>query len=163
MRLRDRRVQITYPVRLTCQISGFPTPEICWLHDGGKIIVGERHKIIQEDQFYTLEINKTILEDSGTYTITAKNIHGSLSCSCKLIVDKGIRAYIPPEFYCQLEPDSVTLKEGEELRLSARVEAYPAVAVMWYRNGVSLLFLEFVYKRSFVFKREFQDVKMMCT
>lgn len=37
MRLRDRRVQVTYPVRLTCQIIGQPTPEITWSKDGENI------------------------------------------------------------------------------------------------------------------------------
>lgn len=31
MRLRNRRVQIFYPVRLTCQIIGYPKPVVLWL------------------------------------------------------------------------------------------------------------------------------------
>lgn len=34
MRLRDRRVQMTYPVRLTCQAVGFPYPSVVWAKDG---------------------------------------------------------------------------------------------------------------------------------
>lgn len=34
MRLRDRRVQMTYPVRLTCQAVGFPYPSVIWAKDG---------------------------------------------------------------------------------------------------------------------------------
>lgn len=34
MRLRDRRVQMTYPVRLTCQVAGRPPPEMTWSKDG---------------------------------------------------------------------------------------------------------------------------------
>ena len=30
MRLRDRRVQMSYPVRLTCQVSGHPEPDVTW-------------------------------------------------------------------------------------------------------------------------------------
>lgn len=37
MRLRDRRVQMTYPVRLTCQMIGSPTPEVKWYHDGKEL------------------------------------------------------------------------------------------------------------------------------
>lgn len=38
MRLRDRRVQASYPVRLTCQAIGCPTPEVVWHKDGTEII-----------------------------------------------------------------------------------------------------------------------------
>lgn len=37
MRLRDRRVQVTYPVRLTCQCIGDPQPEIKWYKDNKEI------------------------------------------------------------------------------------------------------------------------------
>lgn len=37
MRLRDRRIQTSYPVRLTCQAVGFPEPTITWFKDS-KII-----------------------------------------------------------------------------------------------------------------------------
>jgi hypothetical protein len=37
MRLRDRRVQMTYPVRLTCQIAGCPEPTIKWFKDDSEI------------------------------------------------------------------------------------------------------------------------------
>lgn len=38
MRLRDRRVQVGFPVRLTCQIVGVPRPEVQWLRDGDPVI-----------------------------------------------------------------------------------------------------------------------------
>ena len=68
--------------------------------------------------------------------MVAHNDHGSVSCRCNLVVDKGIRAYISPQFQNDLEPSIVEIKEGKELRLVGRVQAYPAVGVSWYRNGV---------------------------
>ncbi|XP_043866600.1 titin isoform X5 [Drosophila mojavensis] len=137
MRLRDRRVQMTYPVRLTCQIVGYPAPEILWYKDGQLITSDRRHLITAEGQFYTLEIAATLLEDSGNYTCTAKNELGSVSCHCCLVVDKGIRAYISPDFYVPLDPFYV-FRQGTEIRLSTKVEAYPAVGVTWHRNGMRL-------------------------
>lgn len=138
MRLRDRRVQIRYPLRLTCQIIGTPTPRITWFNNEEKIVESERCSIIQDDNFYTLEINQTTIDDLGTYKIVASNIHGSVSCCCKIIIDKGKRAYKVPEFNCKLNPDTVTVSENTEVRLSAQVEAYPSASVIWYKNGVSL-------------------------
>lgn len=78
-----------------------------------------------------------MLEDSGQYTITARNELGSVSCHCHLTVDKGIRAYIAPDFYTGLS-DQYSFAEGQEIRLYAHIEAYPSVGVSWFRNGVKL-------------------------
>ncbi|XP_034142502.1 muscle M-line assembly protein unc-89 isoform X4 [Drosophila guanche] len=137
MRLRDRRVQVTYPVRLTCQIVGYPVPEILWYKDEELINADRRHLITAEGQFFTLEIAATTLDMSGTYTCLAKNELGSVSCHCNLVVDKGIRAYISPDFYVPLDPFYM-FPEGSEIRLSTKVEAYPAVGVTWHRNGMRL-------------------------
>lgn len=137
MRLRDRRVQCTYPVRLTCQALGMPSPMVTWYKDGVRILENDRMSVWQEHQFNTLEISRTHLDDSGHYTATAQNELGSISCHCHLIVDKGIRAYISPEFYTQLDP-FYTYKENEEIRLTAHVEAYPTVGVTWHHDGLRL-------------------------
>ena len=45
MRLRDRRVQIGFPVRLTCQIVGVPRPEVIWLIDGQPMVHDGKKKV----------------------------------------------------------------------------------------------------------------------
>lgn len=137
MRLRDRRVQCTYPVRLVCQALGVPFPTVSWFKDGIELKEDERHAFLLEEQFNTLEISRTFLEDSGQYTATAKNELGSVSCHCNLIVDKGIRAYISPEFYKPLDL-IYTYNENEEIQIQAHVEAYPAVGVTWHHDGLRL-------------------------
>ncbi|KAI4493465.1 hypothetical protein M0804_001641 [Polistes exclamans] len=138
MRLRDRRVQVTYPVRLTCQIMGYPAPEIIWLKNGMEIPQDERHVVWDdESNFHTLEIIHSTLEDSGCYMVTAKNIHGSVSCRSVLVVDKGIRAYVAPEFLYGLDA-AYTVRLNDELRMSAQIEAYPSVGVVWHRDGLRL-------------------------
>ncbi|XP_064076451.1 muscle M-line assembly protein unc-89-like isoform X2 [Vanessa tameamea] len=137
MRLRDRRVQATYPVRLTCQVVGNPTPTVKWFKNEEEVFFDGRHTASQDEYFYTLEIAPTTLEDGGVYEAMARNGCGAVSCRCSLVVDKGIRAYIAPEFCCGLEP-LYHLSEGDELRISAIVEAYPSVGVTWYRDGVRL-------------------------
>ncbi|XP_045542085.1 uncharacterized protein LOC106716992 [Papilio machaon] len=137
MRLRDRRVQATYPVRLTCQVIGRPPPLVTWYKNGKEVIDDDRRTKSQDEHFHTLEIAPTTLEDGGVYEATARNGSGAISCRCNLVVDKGIRAYIAPEFCCGLEP-LYQLSIGQELRISAVVEAYPSVGVTWYRDGVRL-------------------------
>jgi len=91
----------------------------------------DRHIFWNDDSnFHTLEIIQSALEDSGCYMVTARNINGSVSCRCTLVVDKGIRAYIAPEFLHDLNV-AYTIHSGGELRMSAQLEAYPCVGVVW--------------------------------
>jgi hypothetical protein len=53
-----------------------------------------------------------------------------VGCQCCLVVDGGIRAYVMPFFTHELEERNVS--EGGTVSLIARVEAYPAVGVLWY-------------------------------
>uniref|UniRef100_A0A8D8WY19 Myosin light chain kinase, smooth muscle n=1 Tax=Cacopsylla melanoneura TaxID=428564 RepID=A0A8D8WY19_9HEMI len=138
MRLRDRRVQVSYPVRLTCQLVAYPAPTVSWYKDDILIFPDDRHDFITDGNFHTLEISHTELDDSGEYSVTASNkVGGSITCKSSLIVDKGIRGYISPEFTIDL-PSAVTVREHGELKFSAHVEAYPCVGITWHRNGVKL-------------------------
>lgn len=58
---------------------------------------------------------------------------GAVGCQCCLVVDGGIRAYVMPFFTHELEERNVS--EGGTISLIARVEAYPAVGVLWYMNN----------------------------
>lgn len=101
------------------------------------VFTTDRHVILNDGQFNTLEIIKASLDDCGTYSATAKNEYGSVSCHCSLVVDKGIRAYIAPEYLCQLDSEYSAVEDGE-IRLSAQIEAYPAV-------GKKNLFFFFIF------------------
>lgn len=98
-----------------------------------------RHSFWTDGNFHTLEISETNLEDSAIYSVSAQNQFGTVSCRCNLIIDKGIKAYISPGFSEDLEPSQLEIQEGGEVRLSARVQAYPIVGIMWYRDGVSIM------------------------
>ncbi|XP_058807501.1 titin homolog [Phymastichus coffea] len=138
MRLRDRRVQTSYPVRLTCQVYGCPEPDVTWYKNGNVVIdTSTRSIYVDESHFHTLEIARSSLDDSGRYTACARNVNGSVSCHCVLVVDKGIRAYIAPEFLYGLDV-AYAVKVGGELRLCAQIEAYPSVGIVWHRDGIRL-------------------------
>lgn len=96
----------------------------------------DRHAFWSEDRFHTLELNNARPEDAGVYSVTAQNIHGSVSCHCNLVVDQGLRAYVTPRFLTKLEPEVVELKEGQKLCLKGEVKAYPSVVITWYRDKV---------------------------
>lgn len=93
--------------------------------------LSDRHIFWDDDSnFHTLEIIHSTLDDSGCYMATARNVNGSVSCRSILVVDKGIRAYVAPEFLRGLDA-AYTIYSGGELRMSAQLEAYPSVGVVW--------------------------------
>nr|CAH0104353.1 unnamed protein product [Daphnia galeata] len=76
MRPRDRRVQVTFPVRLTCQVIGFPKADVTWYHNDNAIIIGgddDRHSYSVDGNFYTLEIATTKFDDAGIYSVQGRN------------------------------------------------------------------------------------------
>lgn len=86
--------------------------------------------ITKEGRFHTLELGRAMLDDAGEYGLTASNEHGTVTCKARLTVDKGIRAYVAPEFVQEL-PEKLEVTEGDDLRLKAVVEAYPSVGISW--------------------------------
>lgn len=93
--------------------------------------------IFDEGQSQTFEISRSKLEDSGKYAVTARNQFGSVTCHFNLIVDKGIRSYIAPEIISSHE-NNLRFFEGEEIKLAAQVEAYPAINVAWMKDNVRI-------------------------
>ncbi|XP_052122221.1 hemicentin-2-like [Frankliniella occidentalis] len=140
MRLRDRRVQQSYPVRLTCQAVGCPEPSVTWQRDGEALKENDRISFVRSDDgFHSLDLSGALLEDGGEYSATATSALGAVTCRCTLVVDKGIRAYVAPEFVAEVGPArEVEVREGEDLHLFAIVEAYPSVGVVWHRDAVRL-------------------------
>ncbi|XP_064106001.1 myosin light chain kinase, smooth muscle-like isoform X3 [Macrobrachium nipponense] len=134
MRLRDRRVQVGFPVRLTCQIVGVPRPTVSWFKDGETLVIDDCHTTWQEDgHFYTLEISNSTHDDAAIYSACASNLYGSVLCKCRLIVDSGLKSYISPMFLRELEDQSV--RQGETITLQTVIEAYPTIGVVWHRDG----------------------------
>lgn len=92
---------------------------------------------MDDGQFNTVEIRSVTLDESGIYTATATNEHGSLSCHCNLVVDKGIKAYSAPEFVERMKSDYV-VDGGGEIFLTAQIEAHPSVGLKLYRNNMRI-------------------------
>lgn len=78
-------------------------------------------------------------EYAGTYSAVASNPNGTVSCKCELTVDKGIRNYEIPKFTEKLNK-VYTVSEDTQLRIRAKVEAYPAVGISWYLNQMNQFF-----------------------
>ncbi|CAG4977771.1 unnamed protein product [Colias eurytheme] len=118
-------------VKLTCSVLSSTEPVLKWYKNGVPIDDKQKYKIKFADGLITMELLNAIPSDSGDYSCTVENEHGSVTTSAKLKVYPSFEpSPIPPTFTRSIR--------GEELRISAIVEAYPSVGVTWYREGVRL-------------------------
>lgn len=71
-----------------CQVEGNPRPTVTWFRHSTIIKTSERIQIFyDEDNTAKLVIKETYPEDSGRYTVVAKNAIGSKSYTVDLNVD----------------------------------------------------------------------------
>lgn len=84
-------------VHFDLRVSGTPPPTLKWEKDGKPLEFRPQVEVVQEDVgYYVLHIRETLIEDSGTYRVTATNSAGSASCQATLKVERI--TYIRKEF-----------------------------------------------------------------
>lgn len=79
-------------VQICCKISGSLPISVEWQKDGNKISSGVKHKLIQQDNSVSVEIEQLEQSDAGSYSCKLTNAAGSCECSGSLMV-KGQTQY----------------------------------------------------------------------
>ncbi|XP_014601997.1 PREDICTED: uncharacterized protein LOC106785786 isoform X2 [Polistes canadensis] len=132
-------------VKLECEATGNPMPELFWTHDGKPIDETTHTKIQTESGRTSLIISEAFPKDAGCYTVTAKNDVGDASVSCNVSV-KGLlrRETSDSEFACSdMEPTEPKIQlrlkdheifEGHAVRLDCVIVGQPEPEVIWYHN-----------------------------
>lgn len=116
-------------IKLTCKISGKPTPTIEWFRDDDKVKPDKRIKIDYDGTESILLIKKTILDDEGLYKCVATNDNGTVSTSAELLVDEQKVNIVIEE-----DLKDVTAAVGKEAKFDVRVSGSPKPEVDWVRN-----------------------------
>lgn len=113
---------------LDLQVKGFPKPDIKWSKDGKEIIAGGRIKYLWEDEeSLSLVIKNVTVEDSGTYTIRAKNELGEDTTYIELIVKSAPKITKKmTDTFSYIETDA---------KMTVQIHASPAPDVKWYKDG----------------------------
>jgi len=62
------------PIKMQCDVSGVPPPEVTWTKDGVEVSEGRPHLLSQGGQ--VLQLTAAVVEDAGDYVCTAQNIAG---------------------------------------------------------------------------------------
>uniref|UniRef100_A0AAY4B5S2 Ig-like domain-containing protein n=1 Tax=Denticeps clupeoides TaxID=299321 RepID=A0AAY4B5S2_9TELE len=76
-------------VRFELRVSGIPAPTLKWEKDGKPLEFRPQVEVVQEDvDCHVLHVRETLIEDSGTYRVTATNIAGSATCQATLKVER---------------------------------------------------------------------------
>ncbi|KAG7464083.1 hypothetical protein MATL_G00183510 [Megalops atlanticus] len=73
-------------VIFTSEITGEPSPEIEWLKDNVVVSTTSNMILSCSENVYTLVIQRASVEDSGKYTIKARNAYGQCSATSSLNV-----------------------------------------------------------------------------
>ncbi|XP_071663813.1 palladin isoform X2 [Patagioenas fasciata] len=73
-------------VVLECRVRGHPPTHVKWFRQGVEIQDSPDFRILQKKEICTLVIAETFPEDSGLFTCTATNEHGSVTSSAQLTV-----------------------------------------------------------------------------
>uniref|UniRef100_A0A671KKF0 Uncharacterized protein n=1 Tax=Sinocyclocheilus anshuiensis TaxID=1608454 RepID=A0A671KKF0_9TELE len=77
-------------IRFVCCIENYNrNTEVTWYFGSRKLTFRPQVEVIQEDvEHHVLHIRETLIEDSGTYRVTATNTAGSASCQASLKVER---------------------------------------------------------------------------
>ncbi|XP_076666422.1 obscurin isoform X4 [Andrena cerasifolii] len=87
-------VMIRRAGQLTARVTGVPYPEIKWYKDWKPLTTSSRIRIeFSEPDTSTITISDVIVKDEGLYSISARNVAGSISCSVMLHVEENEHEY----------------------------------------------------------------------
>ncbi|MBN3316030.1 OBSCN protein, partial [Atractosteus spatula] len=107
--LQDMSVSLGQSVTLSCRLSGYPPPDICWYKEGQWIKSSSHIWLsVMDKELHSLTIHAAREEDLGSYRCVASNVVGQASTSCTLIVSELPACPASPEL-TQVDGDGVLL------------------------------------------------------
>jgi len=112
-------------IRLDAKISGSKPLNVYWVKNGNRVSQNQKHKIIEDDDQYTLLVLEADLDDKGSYECVAINKVGEARCTCQVLIEA-------PAVTQQLSKEEmipkvieklvdVTVKEGQSAVFRCRI------------------------------------------
>ncbi|KAB1258936.1 Hemicentin-1 [Camelus dromedarius] len=116
-------------ISLTCEVSGFPPPDLSWLKNEQPIKLNTNALIVPGGR--TLQIIRAKVSDGGEYTCIAINQAGESKKKVSLTV------YVPPSIkdHGSESLSVVNVREGTSVSLECESNAVPPPIITWYKNG----------------------------
>lgn len=130
--------------RFDAKINGAKPMDVYWLKNGQKLAPSLKHKIVEEDNTYTLLVIEAYQDDAGVYECVAVNTAGEARCGgeCFIISSKA-----PPKKPQQSVPGTEktptlieplkdhTINEGSGIVFKCRVIGKPVPAAQWFKGA----------------------------
>ncbi|XP_013175915.1 PREDICTED: muscle M-line assembly protein unc-89-like isoform X2 [Papilio xuthus] len=132
---RQKDVDEGEPLELKAKLDGSPIPTAKWYKDGAPL-PAEDSRVKQSalpDGTVKLSIEHVTPADCGAYKLVITNPNGENSALCAVAVNPTPRK---PSFSEPLE--DVKAVVGQPLKLQARVMAFPAPEVKWFKDGLPI-------------------------
>lgn len=147
--LQDVTVNTNETVILECELA--PCKDqltLEWLKDGKVLNIAGRYKSSNQNNVYTLQINKAIARDSGLFALTATSPYAQTVSNCKVTVKPLERQNTRPQTPdAQLTPSApvfkiklkdTELKEGSTVRFELQVAAEPRATLKFFKDDKPL-------------------------
>uniref|UniRef100_A0A674F2I1 Ig-like domain-containing protein n=2 Tax=Salmo trutta TaxID=8032 RepID=A0A674F2I1_SALTR len=117
------------------QVSGNPVPEVSWFRDGQVLSAAALPgaQISFSDGRAVLMIPAVTAAHSGRFSVRATNGAGQATSTAELLVTAETSQ---PNFIQRLQ--SMTVRQGSQVRLDVRVAGIPTPVVKFYREGAEI-------------------------
>uniref|UniRef100_A0A8C5FCM0 Ig-like domain-containing protein n=1 Tax=Gadus morhua TaxID=8049 RepID=A0A8C5FCM0_GADMO len=117
------------------QVSGSPVPEVSWFCDGQVLSAASLPgiQISFSDGRAVLRIPAVTATHSGRFSLRATNGAGQATSTAELLVTAETS---PPNFIQRLQ--SLTVRQGSQVRLDVRVTGIPTPVVKFSREGAEI-------------------------
>ncbi|XP_017573536.2 hemicentin-1 isoform X3 [Pygocentrus nattereri] len=123
---------ISNPVTFACDATGIPPPNLTWLKNGRVIENSESLEMHILSGGGKLQIARSQLSDSGTYTCLASNVEGKARKSYHLTIQ------VPPSIIGSELPGEVNVLLNDSIQLVCRAEGTPPPTIQWLKDGQAL-------------------------
>uniref|UniRef100_A0A8C3N479 Hemicentin-1 n=1 Tax=Geospiza parvula TaxID=87175 RepID=A0A8C3N479_GEOPR len=120
---------ISNPVTFVCDASGIPPPTLVWLKNGKPIENLDSLEVHILSGGSKLQIARSQLLDSGTYTCIASNPEGKAQKTYVLSIQ------VPPSIAGSEMPSEVSVLLGENVQLLCNATGVPTPDVQWLKDG----------------------------
>lgn len=121
--------------KLSCKVTGTPSPEITWLIEGEPVETSKRISSDFDGERSSLCFSSTELDDEGEYQCKAQHEFGTATCTLELLVNEIVHEedQTKPEFVEKME--DLNTFEGDSAVFSVKVQGHPQPEVQWFSSG----------------------------